>query len=321
MKIKINLIVFFLTTASFVGLCQSPMQNKIANQFQKNYNEKDFEGIFNMFSNAMKEHLPLNKTNDFFNGIYKANQQIESLDYSRSENGGAVYLAGFESKNKYEILLVSNSSGEIAGLLVRPPQVVRSAKKDRNTSSLALPFSDEWYTFWGGDNEEDNYHVVDRAQKHAFDFVIRKDGKSYSGNGMKNKDYYAFGEEILAASDGEIVMVVDGIPDNTPGKMNPTYVPGNTVIVKANENEYHFYAHFQKGSIKVKEGDLIKQGDVLGLCGNSGNSSEPHLHFHIQDGLNMYESIGVKAYFDALKIDDTMKKDYSPTKGEYVSNQ
>ena len=55
-----------------------------------------------------------------------------------------------------------------------------------------------------------------------------------------------------------------------------------------------FFAHFKQNSIRVKQGQIIKQGELLGLCGNSGNSSEPHLHFHIQNVENMNIATGVK---------------------------
>lgn len=129
-----------------------------------------------------------------------------------------------------------------------------------------------------------NYHVENRAQKNAFDFVITdKDGKSYKTDGKDNEDYYAFGKELIAPYDGEIVLSVDGVEDNIPGELNPIYVPGNTVILKTTNNEYLILAHFKQNTIKVKKGQKVKKREVLGLCGNSGNSSEPHLHFHIQN--------------------------------------
>jgi len=103
--------------------------------------------------------------------------------------------------------------------------------------------------------------------------------------------------------------------------MNPVYIPGNTVIVRTRNNEYLFFAHFKKHSIKVKEGDTVKQGQLLGLCGNSGNSSEPHLHFHIQNGKDMNTATGVKCYFDEFMVNGELKKDYSPIKGERISQK
>ena len=115
-----------------------------------------------------------------------------------------------------------------------------------------------------------------------------------------------------------MVLVVDGVKDNKPGVLNPVYVPGNTVIIKTTNNEYLFFAHFKHHSIKVKEGQKLKQGQLLGQCGNSGNSSEPHLHFHIQNVEEMLGATGIKCYFEKLVVNGQIKTDYSPIKGDRI---
>ena len=147
-----------------------------------------------------------------------------------------------------------------------------------------------------------------------------KDEKSFSGDGTKNEDYYCYGKKILALCDAEVLMVVDGVKENVPGQMDPYFPTGNTVILKTVNNEFIFLAHFKKHSITVKEGQKVKQGDLLGLCGNSGNSSEPHLHFHIQNIENMNSAIGTKAYFEKLIVNDEEKSDYSPIRNDQVKN-
>lgn len=186
---------------------------------------------------------------------------------------------------------------------------------------MILPFKEEWTVIWGGDTAELNYHVEHPAQKNAYDFIITDDnGKSFKNGGLRNEDYYAFGKELITPANGEVALVVDDIDDNTPGELNPIYVPGSTVIIKTANDEYLFFAHFKQHSIKVKQGQKVKQGEVLGLCGNSGNSSEPHLHFHIQNGKDMNVATGVKCYFDIIYVNETIKQDYSPIKNEKVSN-
>jgi murein DD-endopeptidase MepM/ murein hydrolase activator NlpD len=183
-------------------------------------------------------------------------------------------------------------------------------KPERNISKLQLPVNGEWTVFWGGDTKELNYHVENTAQKNAFDILITDDkGKSFKTDGQTNEDYYAFGKELYAPCDGEVVLVVDGVKENKPGILNPIYVPGNTVIIKAGNNEYLFFAHFKQHSIKVTEGQKVKQGQLLGLCGNSGNSSEPHLHFHIQNAEDMNIATGIKCYFDKIIVNGQEKTD------------
>ena len=102
--------------------------------------------------------------------------------------------------------------------------------------------------------------------------------------------------------------------------MNPMFVTGNTVMIKTSKGEYMLYAHFKQFSITVKQGQVVKQGQLLGQCGNSGNSTQPHLHFHIQNVEDMNIATGAKAYFDKIVVDGVFKTDYSPVKDQRVHN-
>jgi murein DD-endopeptidase MepM/ murein hydrolase activator NlpD len=185
---------------------------------------------------------------------------------------------------------------------------------------MHLPFKGEWFTFWGGDNKRENYHVVNKSQKGAFDFIIYgKNGKSYQKSGTRNEDYYAFGKALFAVCDATVVRVITGIPDNRPSQMNPANALGNSVMLKTDNNEYIVYAHFMEGSIKVTEGQKVRSGQYLGDCGNSGNSSEPHLHLHIQDDANSLAATGATFYFDSLLVNGEVKTDYSPVKGDTIA--
>ena len=78
-------------------------------------------------------------------------------------------------------------------------------------------------------------------------------------------------------------LVLDRVPDNVVGEVNLKENWGNTVIIKHDEHLYSSLSHLKEGSVKVKEGDSIKKGDVIGRCGNSGRSPYPHLHFQMQE--------------------------------------
>jgi murein DD-endopeptidase MepM/ murein hydrolase activator NlpD len=181
---------------------------------------------------------------------------------------------------------------------------------------MRLPFRGEWYVFWGGDNAKVNYHVGTRNQRRAADLVIYdSSGKSHRGDGKKNEDYYCYGQELLAAADGTVVTAIDGVPDNVPGSMNPYSVVGNCLIIEQGPHEYSVYCHFQPGTQRVKKGDAVKQGQVLGLCGNSGNSSEPHLHFHMQNTAVLQDATGFAPYF----LDVTCRREGKTlTESEYT---
>ena len=126
------------------------------------------------------------------------------------------------------------------------------------------------------------------AQRFAIDWVrLRDEGNTYSGDRLDNKNYRAYGTEVMAVADGAVVTVKDGIPENVPGgravPITLETVGGNHVILDLGGGFYAFYAHLQPGKIRVKLGDHVRAGQVLALLGNSGNSTEPHLHFHICD--------------------------------------
>ena len=290
----------------------------VVDSFVQHYNDKNYEGIFNGFSSSMKQHLPEDKVREFMGGLHSQAGKILDREIIWSQASQSSYKTLFERSTLiFEIAI--DKEGKINRLLFKPYVADSTPELIRNKSKLNLPFKGAWMVIWGGDSPELNYHVESNAQKNAFDFlIIGRDGKSHRTDGKNNEDYYAFGQEIIAPCDGEVVIVVDGIKDNTPGMMNPLYVPGNTVVIKTSNGEYLFFAHLMQYSIKVKPGDSVKEGQVLGLCGNSGNSSEPHLHFHIQNVEDINMATGAKAYFDRITVGGELKVDYSPIKGDIV---
>ena len=122
------------------------------------------------------------------------------------------------------------------------------------------------------------------------------------GNPARPADYTIYGQQAIAAADATVVHVIDGLRDQKPGALpQGVTLPeadGNSVIAKLDGGLYMLYAHLQAGSLKVKEGDKVKRGDPLGLVGNSGNSSAPHLHFHVMDGPSPLTSEGVPYVID-----------------------
>jgi hypothetical protein len=87
---------------------------------------------------------------------------------------------------------------------------------------------------------------------------------------------------VLAAADGTVVKVVNDVPDNVPGTRNAREPWGNVVLLQHGVGLYSLVAHLSPGTVEVREGQLVRQGARLGLCGNSGRSFVPHLHFQLQ---------------------------------------
>jgi len=147
------------------------------------------------------------------------------------------------------------------------------------------------------------------AQRFAIDWVkVSDEDKTFKGDSLKNESYYAEGVDALAVANGTVVEVKDSIPENVPG-VNSRAVPitletvgGNHVIIDIGGGYYAFYAHLKPGSLEVKLGDKVKRGQVIGHVGNTGNSTEPHLHFHVADANSPLGSEGVPYRLDSFEI-------------------
>lgn len=147
------------------------------------------------------------------------------------------------------------------------------------------------------------------AQRFAIDWLqMRESGQSFEGDRLDNKNYRCYGADALAAADGVVVAVKDGIPENVPGAASRAVpitletVGGNHVILDLGGGHFAFYAHLQPGKIRVKMGDHVHRGQELGLVGNSGNSTEPHLHFHICDRNSPLASEGLPYAFTSFEV-------------------
>ncbi|MCX7756939.1 MAG: urea transporter [candidate division WOR-3 bacterium] len=142
-----------------------------------------------------------------------------------------------------------------------------------------LPFNGEWFVSQG--NNDEITHKYD--WQYAWDFeVIDNDGKNFIKDGTELTDYYAFDKPVLAPASGTVIKVVDWISDNPIGQVNTKDNWGNFIIIEHNPRLYSLLAHLKQNSVKVREGEFVKAGQVLASCGNSGRSLVPHLHFHVQ---------------------------------------
>lgn len=152
----------------------------------------------------------------------------------------------------------------------------------------------------------DGTHLV-KPEVFAIDWVRLQDGHLFAGDGMDPADWYGFGAEVLAVADGTVVFVRDGMPDEALG-VPPTAVRqpldygGNEVVLQIAPDVFAIYAHLQPGSIEVHEGQTVTTGQVLGLLGNTGNSSGPHLHFQIANSPDIMTSDSLPFVIDAWTL-------------------
>jgi murein DD-endopeptidase MepM/ murein hydrolase activator NlpD len=164
-----------------------------------------------------------------------------------------------------------------------------------------LPFDGTWYV-----SSEHGYldpHKRFLAETFAYDFLqIGPNGKSYQRDGKTNADYYAYGKKVLAAKDGTVVSVRTDMAENVPGETTNVATPsGNVVIIDHGNNQFGYYAHLKPFSVTVKPGARVKAGDIIGEVGNSGDSSEPHLHFHVMNNADPGQADGIPAVFETWK--------------------
>ena len=121
----------------------------------------------------------------------------------------------------------------------------------------------------------------------AIDWIRLVDGRLYTGDGKHNGDWPAYGAPLYAVADGTVVSTVNNLPDipprAVPNLTGPQEYGGNSVCIKIGQHRYAVYAHLQPGSVRVRRGQRVRTGQIIGLLGNSGNTSAPHLHFGIQD--------------------------------------
>lgn len=288
-------------------------------------NEQDYPLIQQDFGKIMLEAFPLKESKPFFKNLMTNYGKIESLDSPRLvPPNQAIFPAHFE-RALFDIKIVLDDQDKIIGLWFLPhtPDI---PVPEKHSTVLRLPFEGKWLVFWGGDTKELNQHHDFPNQKYAFDFLrVDKNGKTHKNDGKKNEDYFAFGQKVLTPADGVVTDIIRGVRDNAPGSMNSYSALGNAIIIKHREHEVSVLAHFKQNSIRVKVGDKVKKGQVLGLCGNSGNSSEAHIHYHLQNTPVVQDGTGIKCVFTSVMVSKDGKakseKEHSPVKNDIVEQK
>ena len=205
----------------------------------------------------------------------------------------------------------------------------------------SLPFHGTWTVVNGGVTKEFSHSWEINSQRYAYDFIILDDlGKSSFGDTSMTSNYYCYGKEILSPADGEVVEVRTDCGDSKimgGGKTDPLIkdIRGNYVVIKHAKNEFSCLAHLKQDSITVCIGEHVKRKQQIALCGNSGNTSEPHLHFQIQNGRDFFFSAGLPIHFEQIVVapqehyseydtrpvpPETIETDYI-SRGQCVKNQ
>jgi len=179
-------------------------------------------------------------------------------------------------------------AGSVAALLRlrrQPPMPQTSAL----TVEYRLPFQGRWVIGRGGTTPAHSHSWFLVNQRFAYDFVkVDCHGTLQRERPQRLTDYFAYGEDILAPAHGVVLQVRDGIRDAPwPGSgwldIFTRDIRGNFVLIQHAKSEYSLLAHLAPKSVVVRPGERVRQGQRVASCGNSGLSTQPHLHFQLQD--------------------------------------
>lgn len=193
----------------------------------------------------------------------------------------------------------------------------------RGTTLIAPPVKGDRWCAVNGPSNFDRHHrtaVIDfgfqsyRAQRFATDWMqFGPEGRVFTGDGTRCTDYHCYGADLLAVADGTVIEARDGLPEGVPPN---NYAPltlqnvfGNSVILDLGGGRYAAYCHLVPGTVAVRVGETVTLGQVLGKLGNSGNSSGPHLHFHLCNGRDGLLSEGLPFSFASYELLGTAPAD------------
>lgn len=165
--------------------------------------------------------------------------------------------------------------------LVKPVMAYPASLQSTTPSAtVRLPADVPLQVLWGGDKLGTNYHAMVPDQRWAYDLLV----EPFNTGSDKVEDYGCYGVPVVAPVTGPVVSAHDGEPDAVPGVLSNNFQAptGNHVVIQLETGTYLVIAHLKEGSLTVKDGDMVEEGQVIGQCGNSGNTSEPHIHIHHQ---------------------------------------
>jgi hypothetical protein len=295
---------------------------RVAEQLVEAMNSRSYVRIRETFSEASRAKLSEEQTKTAFSSLRQKLGNVEKLDspWLPSPNT-AVFPAKFR-RGVFGLKIMLDRNDEIAGLWFLPYDIA-FPDIGKHTTTLELPFNSRWQVLWGGDSKADNRYYGSLSQQHALEFVVAgRYGSTHLDEGKRNEDYFAFGRPVLAPAAGEVVGVVQGVGDNRPGTPNPYDALGNMVVIQHATNEFSVLAHLMDGSISVKKGDRVAARQPVGRCGNSGNTTQPRIHMHLQDTPVVQAGAGYRLVFDRVLVwskgTGRLLEKHTPSRWEYI---
>lgn len=272
--------------------------------------DMQYKAVYEQLSAEFQQSVSEQEIKKLSQSFFQPND-VFSLQAEYSLNGLIEYVWTDSQENK-GVSAVLDEDNTIWGLQIVNLTAHPESDDTFTKQEYSLPFKEEWFTYWGGRNVLLNYHYAYESQRYAYDFFIAKENRTFAAEAdAANGSYYAFGQEVIAPADGVVVQVVNDVADNKPGTADETQPAGNYIIID-HDGEYSILAHFMEGSILVKQGQQVKRGETIGLCGNSGNSSEPHIHFQVSDQPSLEQGKSLRIQF---------KDGVDPIKGQFLQGE
>jgi hypothetical protein len=241
-----------------------------------------------------------------------------------SQEGMTVYrrvvaVTNYARGLKVEVSM--DDAGRVTNLRSELPEEAAptTAGARRTLATLRLPFDGPWTVLWGGRTFDDNRHAAVSDMRYALDLLLTKNGATFTGGGTRNEDYLAWGRAVLAPAAGRVVVAEDGVPDNAPNHPRPGNLYGNFVVIDHGGGEYSLLAHLARGSVRVAVGQLVSAGQGLARCGNSGMSTEPHIHYHLMDNADWRRAQGLPAQFTFFMRNGQLIERAEPRRGDSIA--
>ncbi len=182
----------------------------------------------------------------------------------------------------------------VAGSLFMAMQMIRICWPQAKSSGVVLsaPFRGEWLVVNGGPSSLINLHHGYPNQRDALDIERIVDGRDRIDSSHGLAAYPSWDQPLYAPANGVVTEVENDMEDNNLSREQPA---GNHIVMDLGNGHFVMMAHLEKGSVLVNEGDKVTRGQLVARCGNSGNTSGPHLHIQVQDKPKFLES-GVKTF-------------------------
>jgi murein DD-endopeptidase MepM/ murein hydrolase activator NlpD len=253
-------------------------------------------------------------------------KDARALDRRTTQAFTTVHLVAFYERGARRYEVTFDPHGTVQGLFARAfveEEVDGKGPADgRVTKRLyRLPAQGAWYVANGGASQSENHHVGNPQQWYALDLERRAPaGPDVARTSRKNADDPSWNQPVLAPADGVVVTVVNGVPDHEADHTDRYFVPGNTVVLDHGDGEFSVLAHFRLGSIAVRSGQRVKQGDLLGKVGNSGNSSGPHIHWHLATDADVSRGHGLPIRFAPLTVNGERRESPDLVRGDVAEN-